>query len=298
MRPIASWLPGVLALVVAGCPRGPEPPRELPPTTAAAVVTPEPSAPLPVQEPAPTPSAAASAEPAAPPPPVTTVALAPEKPCTFRWAAANFEGDDEGWTVVGVSRIATEEGGVCKASVLWDVDAGVGVGCDGAHDPVACEKSPPFDVESLDGGRLHTGGAAPSGEWTGIELSDMNFDGFRDLCVQKMMGAYNYSQICWLFAPAKGIFERYEPLDDVIWASFDPVKRQIKNGMRLGGPAYMSQILAWEKGELVVLERVETLLGEKPDGTPLFDDESWEVLYQRKGGRLVKVRQGVRKSGD
>jgi hypothetical protein len=284
------------------CGDGVSSPKARPPTAPAVPIAPEPAA---IDYAEPVSSGASSApawpsasepppKPAAPPlvPHSTPIELAPGKSCTLEWTVSDFEELDDYWRVIVVRRIATVAGGACKQSVFWDLDAGIGVGCDASlHDMFACDPSVPPD--SLNGGILTKPGATPPQEAMGVELVDWNFDGYRDLCVMDAMGAYNYSQKCWLFRPKSGVFERYEPLDDIIWAKPDPRTKTIKNGMRLGGPEYMSQRLGWERGELVVLERTTTILGGKPDGPPLpagFD--AWEIVERRVGGKLVQVSEG------
>ena len=227
------------------------------------------------------------------PPPLpgelTEIELAPGKRCELAWEAGGFRAVDDGWVITSIRRIGTREGGACRAGIFFDGVAEAAEGCtDGAADAL-CEPEP------LDGGVLPK--SPPLDEHRGMDLADMNFDGYRDLCVQAFMGAYNYSQRCFLFRPAEGRFERYEPLDDIIWMSLDPDAKQIRHGLRLGGPAYMDQVLGWENGDLVVLTRTETVLGERPDGQPLPPGHSrYEIVYERRGGQLVKIREGPAKS--
>ncbi len=227
----------------------------------------------------------------------TRLELAPGKSCTFEWTAGDFEELDDHWRIVGVTRIATLGGGACNAGVLWDVGVGTGTGCNGAHDAQACLQNIPFEIESLNAGILRKPKAAPIPDAMGIDFVDWNFDGYRDLCVLKLLGAYNYSQTCWLYRPAAALFKRYEPLDDIIWVKLEPQTKTITQGMRLGGPVYMKQVLGWRRGELVVLERITTDLGGKPDGSPIpAGYDAWEIVERRKGGKLVEIRQGPTKN--
>lgn len=214
----------------------------------------------------------------------TIVDVGPGVRCALVWDATTFEATDESWNAVGVRRIATRAGGGCQAAVLFDAAAELAA-CQRHHAASYCEEEP------LNGGTLWRAGA-PEGN-SGIELVDVNFDGHRDLCVEARMGAYNYSQRCWLFRPKEGIFERYEPLDEIIWMTVDADAKVLRHGMRIGGPAYMDQVLGWEAGELVVLERTETILGEDPHGQPLPAGYSrYETRWERRGGQLVKIGAG------
>lgn len=290
MRRTLAWTWLAIAACSATAPASR--PAVQPSPTPAAVTEVEPP-------PAPTPAApvATVVVPSTPPqattePFDTRVDVAPGKSCTLSWTAGTAKEVDGGWALLDVKRIATKDAGACKAGVLWDVETGAGTRCVEPIDPSVC-KNPDFERSALQGGTLSKPDTPRPEDFDGIDHVDMNFDGYRDLCVQRMMGAYNYSQVCWLFDPATSSYRRYDKLDPVIWATYDATSQRIRHEVRLGGPNYMSQELAWEKGELVVVKRTESFLGEKPSGAPLpAGFSSWEVVYRRKGNDLVKLREG------
>lgn len=234
--------------------------------------------------------------PAAPGPNRTRVPIKSDEACTFEWGATTFEPVNDGYRIAGISRIATLDDGACVAAVLFDLDTGEGTPCELEPDPAGCLEQRSRDDDRLDGGVLSTRPLDGNHELSEIDLRDLNFDGFADLCVRSAMGAYNYGQVCYLFDPQQRAFKRYPKLDEVIWATLDVPKKRVASSLRIGGPLYHARVYAWERGELVLLSRVETTLGEKPDGSALPKGyDSWEVAYERRGGVLSVVRRGPTK---
>jgi len=246
-------------------------------TAVAVAPEPEPT-PEPAPEPEPPPVATASS-----PPEViidlkahtTPLELAPGKTCEVAWHAARFEARDDGWWVISIGTIETIGGDLCTAATVYE---------DATEKKVICGNAPPgeaCDFESgFTGGFIPAGGSTPDREFQGVLFADMNFDGYRDLCIQVMMGAYNYSQRCFLYRPQRRTFERYPALDPVIWATLDPAKKEIRHGMRVGGPTYMSAKYRWVGDALVMTQRVVTTLGER------------ETEERRIGGKMRKVYAG------
>jgi hypothetical protein len=205
--------------------------------------------------------------------------LAPQAaPCTLLFDAGGFREDAEGWTIAAIRSVATAAGGACAAAEL-----------DGMREGTMAE----LELETLEGGRIaKPGRTAVDGEM----LEDLNFDGYRDLCIRAMSGAYNYSHVCWLFDPPSKRFRRYAKLDQHIYLTADPKTKRLVSAHRHSGPTYGETIMRWEKGELIVQRTVVSTIGERPDGKPLppgFD--RWEVVRERRGGQMVKVREGPAK---
>lgn len=123
---------------------------------------------------------------------------------------------------------------------------------------------------------------------------DLNFDGAADLCVVSMTGAYNYSQLCWLFDTKSRTFVRHAEIDPIIFMGIDRKKKRLGSFFRAGGPIYEKNEYEWHSGKLVKVLGVTTYLGERPDGKPLnpgFD--RWEVRYELRKGTLVKTFEGA-----
>ena len=265
------------ALLISACTTGRPPPEavvvRLPPAaTASTAAAPSTTAPL-------TAPAASAAK-------RVTVDLGPgARACTFTFEAALFEDQPNRFVVAGVERFATEASTSCAAGVLYDAAQ--------AKPATAGEEEP----EALEGGVFQKPGRPQAPEPDEVSswnlLRDLNFDGYADLCVVAMAGAYNYSQRCWVFEPERRAFRREEALDELIFLEVDEAKRQLSSGYRVGGPTYTTGTFGWQGRSLVKLTTVTTILGEGPDGKPLPKGyERWEERYERRGGKLVKVFGG------
>lgn len=206
-------------------------------------------------------------------------------PCTLLARAQSFEDAAEHWTVRQIRWLATEESGSCAAGTLFDA----------AAEQPSADAEP---VESLDGGPI----AKPGTAGTGFEppdggvLADFNFDQHLDLCVKQAFGSYNFSQRCWVFDPATRRFVREAELEELQEIEIDKRSKTLRSSWRIGGPAYVAVEKRWIGGKLVKTRETLTHLGETPQGQPLPDGHSYVVEYQRRGGKLVRVREGTVKN--
>lgn len=274
-------------LALAGCGRG---------TVPSNSQTPEPyRAPLVVNA-VPAPAVSSATQPAAsalPPTPESEervhrldVELQPGAPgCRMVFDSGMYEDHQDWYTAAMISRIMTEASPGCAAGELFDVSKET--------------KAHPDDLDPdvLQGGVFSKPGHPETDEtkdsWNRFE--DLNFDQYADLCVVNMTGAYNYSQKCWLFDPATRKFVRNAELDDVIFMAVDRKKKTISNFMRAGGPHYMQAEYGWIGGKLSVLWSENIILGETPTGKRI-PGMRWVVRHERRGDKLVKVKEGPQKS--
>jgi len=203
--------------------------------------------------------------------------LAPGSSCELLWQSGSYEATDTHWVIRDITGIQTQSGDACRAAPVWVSTDGDDVLVGGLIAKPGHERA----VEKLSEG--------PPG---GV-VADFNFDGFRDLCVTAGVGARGYGQNCWLFDPETRTFVRYEKLDEVTDMTLDPKKKVITHSRRLGGMDYRAETLGWHDGELVVLERTDTTLGERPNGKPLPEGYRWEIVYRRRAGSLVKDHAGA-----
>jgi hypothetical protein len=200
--------------------------------------------------------------------------------------AGVFSEEADSFVAGDISRIATAEGGACAARALYDL----------AREP---KDSYGMEAEALAGGPFLKPSRPRPKDYDGNEWDhflDMNFDGYADLCVVVLTGAYNYSQRCWLFDPTSRTFVREKTLDEIIFMTLHPDQKVIEAGYRAGGPTYFHGEWAWQKKALVPTLEVWTTLGARPDGKDLPKGFThWVVRKERRAGRLVKVLDGPEK---
>lgn len=205
--------------------------------------------------------------------------------CRLVFESGMFELQQDWFSAAMITRIATEASPGCAAGTLYDLSKETKA------------KPDDLDPDVLQGGLFRMPGRPETEEtkesWNHFE--DLNFDQNADLCVVNMTGAYNYSHRCWLFDPTSRTFVRNADLEEVIFMTIDRTKKTLSNSMRAGGPHYMRAEYAWIGGKLAVLWSENIILGEKPDGKSI-PGKQWVVRYERKGNKLVKVREGAQKS--
>jgi hypothetical protein len=210
--------------------------------------------------------------------------LAPDQPpCELEVEAGLVDDSEVDFAVVGVTRLATIEGGACSAGVLYDYAA------EHARDPDAY-------LDPMMGGRLRKPGADVGDDWEGDDtchLEDLDFDGWADLCLVEIFGSYNYSQRCWRFDPSARTFRREPDLDPLTFATVDRANRRLESSRRVMGPVYEWQRHVWEQGKLVLDADEITYVGETPQGKPLTPPATeWVRRRERKRGKLVVVHDG------
>lgn len=123
-------------------------------------------------------------------------------------------------------------------------------------------------------------------------ISDLNFDGYADLCVAEATGAHHYFQRCWLFDPVKRAFVREPSLDPLVFVKIDAQKKMLQSTRFAGGDVYVHTEYAWIDSRLtMVLE--ETTRPNRPDGKPLPKGfTQWMRRRALRGGELVTVFDG------
>jgi hypothetical protein len=214
-----------------------------------------------------------------------TLALGPAaKPCTLVIRSDAFEDAADHWMLHSIRYLASEQSAGCSSGVLFD--ASVEVVPEGQEAPEALEAG----VIIKPGAKL-TPDELPQG---GV-LADYDFDGQLDLCVTELFGAYNFSQRCWIFDKGQRRFVRNAELESMQQIEIDAGKKLLSSSWRVGGPVYTAVQKRWIDGQLATVREVLTHLGETPNGKPLPPGKSsWEVVYERRGGKLVKLSEGPR----
>ncbi|MBI3207173.1 MAG: hypothetical protein HYZ29_36890 [Myxococcales bacterium] len=289
----------VACLVAVSCSPAAAPSAEVaPPATAAPSVAPTPAptpeaAPAPpaidagsdAAEPGPTPEAAADPEAASAPVVRASFALrAGVAPCQFVFRAGVGSTLDIGRYLMAISRIELLATDVCAAHVVYDAE-------------VERKAALAEALDALQGGFLPNpgklGAAAALGEGPPPLFVDANFDGYLDLAVEAMSGAYNSSSRYWLFEPSTKRFVRSTELEVLLMPRFFAKRKRIAAGGRAGGNVYVSSEHEWVKGKLETVWSQTTYLGETPQGQPLPRGfREYRVRYERRGTTQKKVFDG------
>jgi len=77
------------------------------------------------------------------------------------------------------------------------------------------------------------------GDSRGLEVVDMNFDGYGDLrLIEFLPASPNVSYLNWLYDPETGLFERSPELDELSAPVFDSSTRSIHSAWRDGAARY------------------------------------------------------------
>lgn len=275
------------ALALCGCAGGsPAPaPAPAPPRASAEIPPPPPPATAPAVD-AGSSDAPGDAAPEAEPEPIVRGSFALRKglaPCKFVFRAGVGSQNANGRYLMGISRIETEASEVCAAHVVYDAESE--------------RKRDPDALDALEGGFLPDPGKldAARAEPEGPEpvFVDANFDGYLDLAVGAVSGAYNRSSRFWLYDPASKRFVPSNELEALLMPRFDAAKKRVKAGGRAGGPVYVGSEHEWVGGKLETVWSETTYLGETPQGQPLPKGfRSWKVRYERRGGTQKKVHDG------
>lgn len=279
-----SWLLGVSLLVGVACTGAPPQPRTHEPPRAVASVPPLPAlAPVAASD-----AGKVDAGSNAPPEPERVVraslSLGPGlPPCSLVFRAGVGTRSELGRYLMAIDRIETEASDGCAAQVVFD----------------SAEKRPGRDLpqDSLEGGLLPNPGkldaAAAEPEGPPPLLLDANFDGYLDLCVLAMSGAYNQSFRFWLFDPTSKRFVSSTELEDLLMPRFDAKRRRVEAGGRAGGPIYVGSEHEWVKGKLETVWSETVHLGETPTGASLPKGfTQYKIRYERRGGKQRKVFDG------
>lgn len=210
--------------------------------------------------------------------------LAPRlEPCRFVFGAGVGGVFDYGRFIMGVERIEVEPSADCAGHVVYDGEA---------------EKAKsPDGLDVLEGGLLPNpdklAQAAKQTDGAPSIWVDANFDGYLDIRVLALSGAYNSSHRFWLFDPKTKRFVQSTALEELLMPQFDAKKRRVASGGRAGGPVYVSSQHEWVNGTLEQVWSETTILGEAPSGKPLPKGFGrWRTRYERRGTSMKKVFDG------
>ena len=133
---------------------------------------------------------------------------------------------------------------------------------------------------------LHTRTVSTS-ELNGLELVDLNFDGYADLRMMEAPSAGpNTSYMNWLFDPVSERFVPIPALDQLPGLKVVASARELRSEWRDGPSMYGTDVYVFRDGKLVPIRRERrtysrpgafTLEISRPDGT------GWRVLQKRPG---------------
>jgi hypothetical protein len=208
-----------------------------------------------------------------------------DPPCSvvFTTKDSYFEDYPDHFIASYVSRIAIEKGGPCAGGVLFDgvkeqqaapADEYAGALQAGIFQKPGRPKSPDVDVNIN-------------------RIEDLDFDGYNDMCVVRMLGANQYTQRCWLFEPKTQTFERNEDLEEFIWLSVNRDKKTLTSHERVDATISQTSELAWADGHLTILRSETTTFYHRPDGKALPPGFTRYVeRWERGRGNRVKVFEG------
>lgn len=197
-------------------------------------------------------------------------------------------------TMEGIVELRTTESTGCRAETLWDPPGPV-------EREAADEVFPALSV--LEGGDfLLEPGHGNDYEGPFSKFEDMNFDGYKDLCLMGQFRGFT-SGIpglfrCWVYSPEERRFLFKKSMGNLAWgAKPDPVARTFSVRTRGGGFSWSITTYAWENQEVVALKQVDfnrtrfTEDGGVPREHQAPGNMYWETLHERRGGKLVQIRE-------
>ena len=125
-----------------------------------------------------------------------------------------------------------------------------------------------------------------SGEVQGLQVIDMNFDGYRDIRIQEFASAGpNTPYLNWLYDPATGLFEASTVLNEIASPEFDASAHEIRSAWRDGATRYGTDFYEVSNG-VPRLTRRESRVYDQPGVYTLeisrWVDDKWEVVERRR----------------
>lgn len=86
-----------------------------------------------------------------------------------------------------------------------------------------------------------------------ITVEDMDFDGWPDFRYEFGDFTYNWTESCWRYEPAAGLFRKDPVLSGLSMPRFDPERREVWSGERSMGFDWEQRCFRWVDGRLTVL---------------------------------------------
>ena len=122
----------------------------------------------------------------------------------------------------------------------------------------------------------------PDNEKLGIEIEDMNFDGYKDIRIQQALPAGpNISYYYWLWDKETGKYIRNEELEEITSPEFDNANETIKSTVRDNAIAYSEMIYKYIDGSPTLIREIE-----KVGDT---DKKVWNITVREFSGKEMKV---------
>lgn len=126
-----------------------------------------------------------------------------------------------------------------------------------------------------------------SAEAPGLELLDMNFDGYADMrLIESRPAGPNLPYLNWLYDPTSGRFVESRALDEITAPRFDARRRELQSDWRDNAARYGTDTFTFRDGELVPLRR-ESRSYKTPGVYTLqisrWVDGAWQVAETRDG---------------
>jgi hypothetical protein len=120
----------------------------------------------------------------------------------------------------------------------------------------------------------------------GLELLDMNFDGYADIhLVEARPAGPNVPYLNWLYDPASGRFVENRALNAIASPRFDAQKREVRSDWRDGAARYGTDIYVFRDGQPVPVRR-EANEYKRPGVYALqvsrWVDGAWQVVETRE----------------
>jgi hypothetical protein len=121
------------------------------------------------------------------------------------------------------------------------------------------------------------------GRFSAVELFDVDFDGFRDLRIQRPEnGRHGPEHRYWRWDPAARTFSPSPELDSIQQPQFDPARRMVSSQWYAEAGHRGGSNFRYENGRLVMVSNMEKFT----EG----DHERW-VIWGQKDGRLQPVEE-------
>lgn len=139
-------------------------------------------------------------------------------------------------------------------------------------------------VQRIDGLATDTPWSASA---PGLQLLDMNFDGYTDMrLIDGRPAGPNVPYLNWLYEPAGNRFTASPALDAITAPRFDAVAREVHSDWRDGASRYGSDSYAFRDGTLIPLRREIKNYQQAGVFTleiSRWEDGAWRVIETRDG---------------
>lgn len=123
---------------------------------------------------------------------------------------------------------------------------------------------------------------ASDGKTLGLEIEDMNFDGYKDIRIQQAMPAGpNIPYYYWLWDQVSAKYIRNQGLEEITSPEFDLANETIRASVRDNAFTYYDRTYKYNDGILTLMREIERV----GDG----DKKVWNITVRALNGKEMKV---------